>query len=89
MDQQTNRATSIRIPFASSAASGHPHHGQDGKRSNWTSNSIKGPDIPSDHDQPCDNERDSNGDEENQLAAPHMSAFGGKADIGLCTAYVR
>jgi hypothetical protein len=25
MDRQTNRAPSIRIPFASSAASGHPH----------------------------------------------------------------
>lgn len=29
MDQQTNRATSIRIPFASSAASGHPHDGRE------------------------------------------------------------
>jgi hypothetical protein len=36
MDQQTNRATSIRIPFASSAAGGHPHDGQERKRSNWT-----------------------------------------------------
>ena len=29
MDQQTNRATSIRIRFASSAASGHPHDGRE------------------------------------------------------------
>ena len=29
MDQQTNRATSIQIRFASSAASGHPHDGRE------------------------------------------------------------
>jgi hypothetical protein len=39
------------------------------------SNSVKGPDIPSDHGQPYDNEREPNDDKENQ--APSRSEFEG------------